>query len=241
MAIQVFVFLLVSFLILSLALLWRLDWLHLQPSPSQAGRRRTLVQRLLKPRTPLDCPLCRLSSSGVRPAPAPVRPWCEVKSRRGAPKRVNTEGFACPNQQCPYFGITDAHIHALVGDGKHGQAERIQTFRCQACRTTFSARCHTPMYRLKTPSYHVAMVLTARACGLDASAAERVFGYHQATITTWLTRAGRHAEIFHQRCFRSLHIPHLQLDERRTRLRSAKQILWLWLAIDPLTRDSSCA
>ncbi len=62
--------------------------------------------------------------------PAPVRPWPEVKSRRGAPKRVNTEGFACPNRKCPYFGITDAHIHALVGDGKHGRAERIQTFRC---------------------------------------------------------------------------------------------------------------
>jgi hypothetical protein len=82
----------------------------------------------------------------------PVRPWCEVKSHRGAPKRIETEGFACPNQQCPYFGNTDARIHALVGDGKHGQAEQIQTFRCQACRTTFSARCNTPLYRLKTPS-----------------------------------------------------------------------------------------
>jgi hypothetical protein len=30
---------------------------------------------------------------------------------------VNTEGFACPNGQCSYSGITDAHIHALVGDG----------------------------------------------------------------------------------------------------------------------------
>jgi hypothetical protein len=107
-----------------------------------------MVQRLLKPRTPLDCPICRLSSSGVRPASAPGRPWCEVKSRRGAPKRLNTAGFACPNQQCPYFGITDAHIHALVGDGTHGHVERIQTFRCQACGTTFSARRH--MYELLT-------------------------------------------------------------------------------------------
>jgi hypothetical protein len=112
MAVHVFVFLLVFILILSLALLWRLDRLHLQSSPSQAGRRRTLVHRLLRPRTPLDCPICRLSSSGVRPAPAPVRPWCEVKSRRGAPKRVNTEGFACPNPQCAYSGLTDAHVHA---------------------------------------------------------------------------------------------------------------------------------
>ena len=91
------------------------------------------AHRLLKPRSPDDCLACRLAStasSGVEPAFAPVRPWREVKSRRGAPKRVNTEGFACPNRTCPYSGITDADIHALVGDGKHGKAERIQTFRC---------------------------------------------------------------------------------------------------------------
>jgi hypothetical protein len=112
------------------------------------------------------------------------RPWREVKSRRGAPKRIDTQGYACPNPQCRYFGIIEAHLHALVGDGKHGHAERIQTFRCQACRTTFTARRHTPLYRLKTPSHQVAMVLTALAEGLNASAAERVFGYRQATITT---------------------------------------------------------
>jgi len=239
MAFQMFLFLLVFFLILGLARLWHLYWPHLQPSHSQVGAMRTTVQRLLKPRTPHDCPACRLSctpSSAVRPAPAPVHPWREVKSRRGAPKRVNTEGFACPNQQCPYSGITDAHIHALVGDGKHGHAERIQTFRCQACHTTFTARRHTPLYRLKTPSHQIGMVLSALAEGLDASAAERVFGYRQATITLWLSRAGEHAQSLHERCFRSLQIPHLQLDELRTRLRSAKQVLWLWLAIDPLTK-----
>ncbi|HEX9134636.1 MAG TPA: hypothetical protein VF844_20285 [Ktedonobacteraceae bacterium] len=197
------------------------------------------AQRLLKPRCPDDCPACRLAStpsSDGGPVPAPVRSWREMKSRRGAPKRVNTDGYACPNPQCLYFGITDDQIHALVGDGKHGRAERIQTFRCQACRTTFSARRHTPLYRLKTPSQQIAVVLSALAEGLDPSAAERVFGYRQATITTWLTRAGGHAEIFHQRSFHTLWLPHLQLDELRTRLRSHKQVLWLWLAIDPLTK-----
>ncbi len=149
---------------------------------------------------------------------------------------MNTNGFACPNQQCPYSGITDAHIHALVGDGKHGQAERIQTFRCQACRTTFTARRNTPLYRLKTPSQQIAVVLAALAEGLDASAAERVFGFRQATITTWLSRAGEHAQTLHERFFCHLQLPHLQLDELRTRLRCAKQVLWLWLAIDPCTK-----
>jgi len=237
---HVLLLMLVSFLLLCLLPLCSLWWPHPAPVQSRAAAKmRSTLHRLLKPRTPDDCPACRLAStgsSGGGPAPTPVRPWREVKSRRGAPKRVNTEGFACPNQQCPYFGITDAQIHALVGDGKHGQAERIQTFRCQACRTTFSARRHTPLYRLKTPSQQVAVVLAALAEGLDASAAERVFGYRQATITSWLTRAGRHAESLHERCFRDLHLPHLQLDELRTRLRSATQVLWLWLAIDPRTK-----
>jgi transposase-like protein len=225
------------FLMLYLARLCLLYWYHICPARLRTATRNTAVQRLLKPRSPDDCPACRLASSlsPVKgPATPPLRPWSEIKSRRGAPKRISTQGFACPNQQCPYSGITDAHIHALVGDGTHGHAERIQTFRCQACRTTFSARRHTPLYRLKTPSHQIGMVLSALAEGLDACAAERVFGYRQATITLWLSRAGEHAQSLHERSFRNLQIPHLQLDELRTRLRSATQVLWL--AIDPLTK-----
>ena len=228
---------LLFFLMLSLAWFWHLYWFHHCPHYSKAVALHTSVQRLLKPRSPRDCPACCLAPTLLSAVGSiPVRPWCEVKSRRGAPKRVETEGFACPNNQCPYSGITDAHIHALVGDGKHGHAERVQTFRCQACRTTFSARRHTPLYRLKTPSHRIAMVLSALAEGLDLSAAERVFGHRQATITTWLTRAGEHAQILHERSFCHLHLPHLQLDELRTRLRSYTQVLWLWLAIDPLSK-----
>ena len=237
MSLHVFVFLFMVCLLLLLALLWRLDGFPLRPSSSKGVAKRTTLQRLLKPRSADDCPACHLASTPlVCGEPAPVRPWHEVKSRRGVPKRIATAGFACPNQQCAYFGITDASIHALVGDGKHGQAEHIQTFRCQACRTTFSARHDTPLYRLKTPSHQVAMVLSALAEGLDPSAAERVFGYRQATITSWLTRAGKHAQTFHERSFCSLQLPHLQLDELRTRLRSSKHVLWLWVIIDPCTK-----
>jgi len=161
----------------------------------------------------------------------------EVKSRRGAPKGVNTRGYACPNQQCPYYGNTDTHIHALVGDGKHGHAERIQTFRGPACHSTFSARRDTPLYRLKTPSHQVAIVLAALAEGLDPSAAERVFGYRQATITNLSVACWRacsdlaRAFLSHS----SASVPPVG-PLLRTRLRSYKQVLWLWLAIDPLTK-----
>jgi IS1 family transposase len=233
----VFVLLLMVCLLLLLVLLWRLDWFSIQPCSSRGGANHSRFPRLLKPRTPDDCPVCRLASPASSAGkPGPVRPWGEVKSQRGAPKHIDTAGFACPNPQCQYFGNTDAHFHALVGDGKHGRVERIQTFRCQACHTTFTARRDTPLYRLKTPSQQIAMVLSALAEGLDPSAAERVFGYRQATITTWLSRAGEHAQMLHKHSFCNLQLPHLQLDELRTRLRSANQILWLWLAIDPLTK-----
>jgi hypothetical protein len=130
---HLFLLLLLFFLMLSLAWLWHLYWFHHCPLHSRAVALHTRVQRLLKPRSPRDCPACHLAStlsSVAEPVPLPVRPWREVKSRRGAPKRLATEGFACPNRKCTYSGITDAHIHALVGDGKHGHAERIQTFRC---------------------------------------------------------------------------------------------------------------
>jgi transposase-like protein len=153
---------------------------------------------------------------------------------------VDTDGFACPNPQCAYCGITNAHVHALVGDGKHGRIERIQTFRCQACHTTFTSRRNTPLYRLKTPSYQIAMVRISRwPKGWTLRQPSGSQGYRQATITTWLARAGQHAQTLHQRFFCHLRLPHLQLDELRTRLRSAEQILWLWLAIDPRTLDSA--
>ena len=199
----------------------------------------TIRQRLLKPRTPNDCPACRRQNA-VPPTPMasvpPVRPWRASKSRRGAPKRIATHGFACPNPACAYFRITDATVHALVGDGTHGRVERIQTFRCQACHATFTARRDTPLYRLKTPSTRIAEVLSALAEGLTVAAAVRVFAHSEGTITTWLTRAAEHSATLHDRWLRQLQLAHLQMDELRTHLRARAHVLWLWVVLDPLTK-----
>ena len=218
-------------------LVWR-SQRHRQLS-GHTARIAARVQRLLKPRTPADCATCRqptTAPAGTALARATVTPWRERKSQRGAPKRIDTQGFACPNQTCAYYGITDAHLHALVGDGTHGRRERIQTLRCQACEATFSTRRATPLYQLKTCSSRIAEVLTALSEGLDVAAAVRVFGHRHATIATWLTRAGEHSATLHERWFQNLHLPHIQLDEIRTRVRSQAHALWLWLALDPLTK-----
>ncbi len=79
-------------------------------------------------------------------------------------------------------------------------------------------------------------MLTALAEGLDVAAAARVFGHGPTTIITWLTRSGEQCAALHHRWFRNLQLRHVQLDEIRTRLRSRTHVLWLWLAVDPLTK-----
>jgi len=113
-----------------------------------------------------------------------------------------------PTESAPTLALPMLTSTRLFGDGKHGQTECIQTFRCQACYSTFSARRNTPLYRLRTSSHQVAVVLSALAEGFDPSAAERVFGFRQATITTWLSRAGEHAHTLHERFFFHLQLPH---------------------------------
>jgi IS1 family transposase/transposase-like protein len=193
--------------------------------------------RPLRPRTPHDCPGCRAALATPAPSgpPTPAPPWRADARRGGRPKAVPSEGFACPNPTCPYVGVTEAAVHALVGDGHHGR-DRIQDFRCQACHTKVSARRDTALYRLTTPAAQVSQVLTALAEGLDQRAAGRVFGHGGHTLARWLHRSGAHGARLHARHFRGLHLPHLQLDELRIRLRDQARVLWLWLAVDPLTK-----
>ena len=142
--------------LLLLILLWCLIglgvWARRRGTRRQGGRTRGPA-RVLRPRTPEDCAQCRAAGADDRqpapPTPA-LPPWRAGTRRRGAPRRLVTEGYACPMRACAYFGITDSTLHALVGDGHHGKGVPIQNFRCQACGTKVSARWGTPLYRLST-------------------------------------------------------------------------------------------
>jgi len=88
--------------VLIVLLVW-LAWIwRCQHPPGRTAAVTAHVQRLLKPRTPDDCPACRQQAatpSGNTPPRTSVRRWRERKSRRGAPKRIATHGFACPNRK----------------------------------------------------------------------------------------------------------------------------------------------
>jgi IS1 family transposase len=99
-----------------------------------------------------------------------------------------------------------------------------------------SARWGTALYQLKTPPARIGEVLSALAEGLSVGAAVRIFGHGETTITRWRDRAAQQAARLHRHLLRDLHLPHVQLDEIRTRLRPRHRVLWLWLALDPETK-----
>jgi IS1 family transposase len=196
--------------------------------------------RPLKPKTGADCPLCQAEQGGKDvnegvPRVLP-QPWREGRSRRGRKKESVTEGYACDNRQCKYWGITDERLHARVADGTHGKYERIQDLVCQAWGGKFTVQRHTALYRLKTRSGRVAEALTFLAEGMDVSVLERVGGIAEGTLRTWLTRAGLHAEKLHAHFFQGLSFRHIQLDELWANVRQESQEVWVWVAMEVTTK-----
>lgn len=150
----------------------------------------------------------------------------------GRKKGVRTQGYFCSNPDCYDYLVDDESIHALVGYGMHGKYEHIQDLRCQFCRKKFTVRRHTVLYRLKTLSTTVAKVLHLLVVGVDVSAIEEVFGIHEMTLRTWLSRSGMHGEKLHQRFFANLELTHIQLDELWANIKQSEQGLWVWVACD---------
>ena len=189
--------------------------------------------RQLRPREPGDCPECARGYHRLPRRPRQdVVPWSEIKDPRGRKKQVDTTGYACLHIWCKYFGNTDPAVHALVSDGYRGKNKDIWYLRCQCCGKRKTSRAGTPMYRIKTPLHEMAQVMTALAEGLDISAACRVFGYHHATISGWLERAGQHGAQLQERVFfQAIRAGHIQLDELVTKVKNKAQKLWVWTAI----------
>ena len=217
--------LLILFFFFQARLLW-------SPGLKQSSEQKP---RRLRPRTPEDCPYFGAKHQKkchplTRFRPQPI-PYKERKSRRGRPKEKQTEGHCCWNLGCEYYGIRNADIHALVGDGFHGINEAIQDYQCQWCGCRASERKGTVMYGLKTVTTNVVMVLTGLGEGVDLAAAERIFGHKNETLRRWLTRAGMHSQGVHQLFMQDMKSEHVQLDEMKINIKGTVN-QWLWVAID---------
>lgn len=92
------------------------------------------------------------------------------------------------------------------------------------------------MYWLKTPSGRVGEVLTALGEGVDIAAASRIFSHHPSTVTRWQRRGAQQAAHLHERWLIKLRLSHLQLDELVVRVRTLAERVFVWTAIDSVTK-----
>ena len=188
-----------------------------------------------------------------------IIPYSQIKSNRGRKKQYSTAGAqrACPHLDCDYCGITDEAKHALVHYGHHGTRETIPDLMCQACGRKITSRLMTALYRLRTPSDKISLILNSIVEGMSEEGAARTFSPsdHQPhlqsnTLRRWIARAAKHSHALHAILFTRLSLPILQLDELRAILRAPntpftshessrvfnQTITWVWTAMCPITK-----
>ncbi len=167
-------------------------------------KQTTAKTAVLRPKSERDCRFC-LEDKGRRNETKRETPisWQLRKGKGGPKKKVNTAGYFCSNDSCEYYGLTEEAIHALVGYGSHGLYEEIQDFKCQACKSKFTIRRNTILYRLKSHSELVEKILWLQALGVEGSALEEVYGVREVTIGAGCSEAGYRGEVTRSSCSRT--------------------------------------
>ena len=79
-------------------------------------------------------------------------------------------------------------------------------------------------------------MLHAVAEGLSPYGAARVVNLSEATVRSWITRAGLHSRSVHDRFLCALLLTHVQLDKPRLKVKGMAEAAWLWVACDATTK-----
>jgi IS1 family transposase len=199
---------------------------------------KTIKSRELKAKRPNDCPYCGEGEHTltIPPPETTHTPYSETKSKRGRKKKICTHNYFCSNRLCYYYQVTDERIHALIGYGAHGKHERIPDLYCQCCKTKFTVRKWTLLYRLKTLSKIIFLAMNLLVLGIDVSALQEALGIQESTLRTWLTRSGTQSRKLHEHFFRNLSLGHIQLDELWANVKEKGQALWVWTVCEAKTK-----
>ena len=115
----------------------------------------------------------------------------------------------------------------------------------------------TALYRLRTPSDKISLILNSIVEGMSEEGAARTFNpfedpphLQSNTLRRWIARAAKHSQALHAILFTRLSLPILQLDELRAILRAPntpfsfpessrvfnQTITWVWTTMCPITK-----
>jgi transposase-like protein/IS1 family transposase len=117
-----------------------------------------------------------------------------------------------------FFPERCVHCHASAQDLRYHS--RYQTrdgqrtvFRCRICRKTFNDRFGTAFYDLKTPSEKVSRSVQQVAEGLSFEAVARIEQIAPSTISEWMKRAVRQADLIDTDLVQNIETAWVELDE----------------------------
>ena len=104
--------------------------------------------------------------------------------------------FCCLNSDCPDHGVRGGEN--LVVRDRYGEQRQYRLLYCRTCKTRFSERKGTPLYRSHLPEATVASVLHHIAERNGVRATQRLVGVHRDTVTRYSRLAGDHAQDLHE-------------------------------------------
>lgn len=96
--------------------------------------------------------------------------------------------------------------------GKFGP-KRIQRYRCNQCKKTFSEEQNKPLDEMRIPMAKAVMALQLLLEGCAVASVERVTGLHKRTILNLLILAGERCEKFLERSVKDVPVKDVCVDE----------------------------
>lgn len=134
----------------------------------------------------------------------------------------------CPRLACPARGQT--------GQGNIGiHSRKDKRFLCTACHKTFSATKGTALYRLRTATETVTLVVTLLAHGCPPQAIVAAFGFDERTVASWMARGGVQSQAVQEPLVEQPRdLGQVQADEIRVKKQGG--MVWMALAMMISTR-----
>ena len=103
--------------------------------------------------------------------------------------------FCCQNSECPDYGQRGRGNLSVCDH--YGPNKRRRMLRCRTCRSRFSERKGTPLFRASLPEEKIVSLMQHVGEGCGVRKTSRLIGVHRDTVTRYSRVAGEHAKNLH--------------------------------------------
>jgi len=103
--------------------------------------------------------------------------------------------FYCQNKKCPNYGKRNANNLSVCG--WFGKNNRIRLLYCRTCKSRFSERKGTPLFRMKIDEQKAISLFEHLSEGCGVRKTGRLVGVNRNTVMRYSRLAGEHAKALH--------------------------------------------